>query len=100
MSRQAPWLDLSGVYLGKDVALEVWREWFANWETLRFDYELIDAGERVVMLVDWQLRGRSSGNELPSWNSAWVSTFKNGLTVHSKLYMSHSEALEAAGLRE
>ena len=52
------------------------------------------------MLVEWRLRARSSGTELPVWKSAWVSTFKDGLMVHSKLYMSHAEALEAAGLRE
>jgi hypothetical protein len=27
-----------------------------------------------------------------------ISTFRNGLMVHSKFYMSHAEALEAAGL--
>jgi hypothetical protein len=29
-----------------------------------------------------------------------VSTFRDGLVVHTKLYMSQSEALEAAGLPE
>jgi hypothetical protein len=30
-----------------------------------FDYELLDAGERVVMLVYMQIRGRSTGIEVP-----------------------------------
>jgi hypothetical protein len=31
---------------------------------------------------------------------AFVNTFRDGLVVHSKLYMSQREALEAAGLSE
>jgi hypothetical protein len=40
-----------------------------------------------------RLRGRSIGIEVPF-------TFRDGLMVHSKLYMSQSEALEAVGLSE
>ena len=64
------------------------------------DYELIDAGERVVMLLDMTMRGHATGIEVPFGKFAWVSTFKDGLIVHTKLYMSQSEALEAAGLSE
>jgi hypothetical protein len=52
------------------------------------------------MLLDLRTRGRATGIEVPFGKFAWVSTFKDGLIVHSKLYMSQSEALEAAGLRE
>jgi hypothetical protein len=31
---------------------------------------------------------------------AWVITSRDGLLLHQKLYMSQSEALEAAGLSE
>ena len=46
------------------------------------------------------MRGRSTGIEVSLGKHAWVTTFKDGLMVHTKLYMSQSEALEAAGLRE
>ena len=36
----------------------------------------------------------------PSGRCAWVYTFRDGLIVHMKLYMSQSEALEAVGLSE
>jgi hypothetical protein len=52
------------------------------------------------MLVEWRLRKRPTGVESPMLKNAWVSTFKEGLMVHSKFYMSHGEALEAAGLSE
>ena len=93
-------LDISGVYRGTDAVQQFWREWLAAWETLRFDYELVDAGDRAVMLLDMRMRGRSTGIEVPFGKFAWVTTFRDGLMVHQKLYMSQSEALEAVGLSE
>jgi SnoaL-like domain len=93
-------LDLNGVYRGADEARQFWQEWFSAWETLSFDYELVDAGECVVMLVDMRMRGRSTGIEVPFGKFAWVSRFRDGLLVHAKLYMSQSEALGASGLPE
>ena len=93
-------LDISGIYRGADAARQWWREWYAAWEALRFEYELVDAGDRVVMLLDMRMRGRSTGIEVPSGNFAWVITFRDGLMVHWKLYVSQSEALEAVGLSE
>jgi hypothetical protein len=90
-------LDASGVYRGVEGARRWWREWLSAWETLRFDYELVDAGDRVVWLLDLRMRGRSTGIEVARGKHAWVATFSNGLIVHQKLYQSQSEALEAAG---
>jgi hypothetical protein len=93
-----PALDLTGVSRGADAARNWWREWYAAWDTLRFQYELVDAGDQVVMLLELRLRGRSTGIEFPPQKGAWVATFRDGLVVHLKLYMSQSEALEAVGL--
>ena len=95
---EAPVLDIAGVYRGRDAVQRFWREWLAAWETFRFDYELVDAGDRVVMLFDMQMRGRSTHIEIPFGNVAWVYTYRDGRVIHQKLYMSHSEALEAVGL--
>ena len=54
-----PALDLDGVYRGANAVRRFWEAWFSAWETLQFDYELVDAGERVVMLLDMQMRGRA-----------------------------------------
>jgi SnoaL-like protein len=97
---EAPGVGLGGVRRGAEAVREWWREWFAAWETLEFEYELVDAGDRAVMLLDLKMRGRSSGIDVPLGKHAWVTTFRNGLMVHSKLYMSQSEALEAARLSE
>jgi ketosteroid isomerase-like protein len=92
--------DLSGVYRGKEAVRQWWREWFAAWETQQFEYELVDAGDRVVMLLDQRMQGRSSGIEVFLGKWAQVATFRDGLIIHWKLYMSQSEALEAVGLSE
>jgi hypothetical protein len=53
----------------------------------------------VVALFDHQrMRGRSTGIEVPVPKYATVMTLRDGVLVHWKLYMSQSEALEAAGL--
>jgi hypothetical protein len=40
------------------------------------------------------------GIEVPFGKVARVTTFRDGLMVHTKPYMSHAEALEAVGLSE
>ena len=44
------------------------------------------------------VRGRSTGTEVPFGKHAWVATFRDGLIIHQKLYMSQSEALKDVGL--
>jgi SnoaL-like protein len=98
--RQAPDMDEGGLYRGREAVCRFWREWLAAWETLEFEYELVDAGDRVVALLDQRMRGRSTGIEVPMGKYAQVVTFRNGMMIHLKLYASQSEALEAAGLSE
>ena len=47
-----------------------------------------------------ELRGRSTGIEVPFGKYAQLYTFTNGLIVHWKGYCSQAEALEAAGLQD
>ena len=97
---EVPVLDISGVYRGADAVRQVWREWLAAWETTPFDYELVDAGDRVVQLLDLQVRGRSTGIDMPFGKFAFVYTVRDGLIVRQKLYMDQKEALKAVGLAE
>jgi ketosteroid isomerase-like protein len=92
-------LDVGGVHVGTDAVAQWWREWYSAWEALRFDYRLVDAGDRVVLLMDMRLRGHATGIEMPA-KFAWVIAFRNRLIVQVKLYMSQSRALEAVGLSE
>jgi ketosteroid isomerase-like protein len=96
---EAPF-DLSRVGRGKEVGRQWCRDWFTAWEALQFEYEAIDAGERVVVLLDLRMRGRSTGIEVALGQHAWVIMFRDGLMARNKLYMNQSDALEAAGISE
>jgi ketosteroid isomerase-like protein len=95
---EIPVPDIRGVYRGVEAVQQWWRLWLAAWETVQFEYELVDAGDRVVALIDQRMRGHSTGIDVPFGRYAQVYTFKAGLIVHWKLFMSQSEALEAVGL--
>ena len=97
---EGPVLDISGVYRGRNAVQRFWREWLAAWETFRFEYELVDAGDRVVMLLDPRMRGRSTGIDVRFGEFAWVFTYRRGLLIYQKLYMDQSEALKAVALEE
>src|SRR5207248_10138693 len=71
---EAPVVDIAGVYRGRDAVQRFWREWLAAWETFWFDWELVDAGERVVMLLETRMRGRSTGIDVSLGKIAWVLT--------------------------
>jgi ketosteroid isomerase-like protein len=93
-----PLPDLAGVYRGTDATLAWWRQWLAAWEAVRVEYELVDAGDRVVGLFHQRMRGAYTGIDVRSGKYAMVFTFRDGLLVHAKFYASQSEALEAVGL--
>jgi SnoaL-like domain len=97
---EGPALDIGELYRGIAACQQLWREWFSAWESLQFEYELVDAGSCVVVLIDLMVRGRSTGIEVPFGKHAFVTNFRDGLMFHTKIYMSQSEALEAAGVHE
>ena len=57
-------------------------------------------GDRVVLLLDQRMRGRSTGIEVPTGKYAHVARFTDGRMVHWKTYTSQEKALEAVGLSE
>ncbi|MDQ2939695.1 MAG: hypothetical protein M3R23_04095, partial [Actinomycetota bacterium] len=61
--------------------------------------ELIDLGDRFVVLADGTMRAQASGVPLTE-AFGLVSTVKDGRTVRHQEYYDHDEALEAVGLRE
>ena len=59
--------------------------------------ELIDLGDRFVMLAEAPMRAQASGVPLTE-SFAYVATQKNGLVIRLQEYYDHAEALEAVGL--
>ncbi len=59
--------------------------------------ELIDLGDRLVVLADMPMRAQASGVSLDeAYGSVW--TLKDGRVVRAQDFLRHDEALEAAGL--
>jgi ketosteroid isomerase-like protein len=59
--------------------------------------ELIDLGDRVVLLADMPMRAQASGISLAQ-TYAGVSTLKDGRVIRQQDFLDHAEALEAVGL--
>jgi ketosteroid isomerase-like protein len=70
---------------------EVWEEFLVTPE------QMIDAGERVVVIESLRGRGRGSGVEIRS-RSASVWTVRDGQVTHMATYHDPHEALKAVGL--
>lgn len=60
-------------------------------------FELIDLGDRQVVLAKAPMRAQASGVPLTE-SFAYVSTFEDGLVVRLQEYYDHREALGAVGL--
>ena len=66
---ESPVLDLNGVYRGADAVRQFWREWLAAWESQQFEYELVDAGDRIVQLLTCRCAGARPTSKYPSGTS-------------------------------
>lgn len=61
--------------------------------------ELIDAGDRLVVLADVPMRAQASGIELTE-AFALVFTLQDGMVIRAEEYYDYDEALAAAGVSE
>jgi len=74
--------------------------WSSAWDGLRIrPRELIDLGDRQLMLGETGGRGRGSGI-MVAQPYASLNAFEDGRLVRHQGYFDHAEALEAAGLSE
>jgi ketosteroid isomerase-like protein len=88
-------------YRGHDGARKAWDDYRGGaWErlTMRIQ-EIRDLGESVVVLSHIDLTARTTGIEFTQEVGQLV-TFRGGKLLRSQDFLSHAEALEAAGLSE
>jgi ketosteroid isomerase-like protein len=89
-----------GIRRGIEGFSEAIRSVFDAWEEVRFETErVIDCGAEVIALGRLGGRGRGTGIEVAQPHGQ-VWTFRDGRVTRMSWFNSHSEALEAAGLRE
>jgi ketosteroid isomerase-like protein len=74
--------------------IEAWGEGFQSEHMAA--QEIIDAGDRVVVVVHHHARGKLSGIEVEQ-TFAMLWTLRDGRAVRMAIYPTREEALEAAG---
>jgi ketosteroid isomerase-like protein len=90
----------SGEYRGLDGLLRWQADWDASWASWRWQpEEFIDAGDRVVAVLQVYAKGRGSGADVERLDGA-VWTLQDGKCVRLDYYGSKAQALAAVGLAE
>jgi ketosteroid isomerase-like protein len=92
-------VDLVGVYRGHDGWHRLVSALFDVWELGWKPEEVLDCGDRVVVTLRIETRGRGSGIAL-SRHVFDVLTFRNGRVTRQEICGDRDEALEAVGLSE
>jgi ketosteroid isomerase-like protein len=89
------------VYRGHDGARRAWREYRGEaWERLTIrPQEFRDLGDSVLVLGQIDLTARTTGMVFTQEIGSLME-FREGKVVRARDFLSHAEALEAAGLRE
>lgn len=90
---------LSASYRGHAGYVHFVEEWLSAWGAFRGEpIELVDLGDRLVLLAEAVGRGKASG--VPVRHSyAVVLTLRGGRVIREQYYKDHVQALEAVGLR-
>ena len=96
------WGDLTGraIYRGHEELRAFYREWYEAWGNYEEAVEeLIEAGQRVIVVATGHGRGRASGAEV-GWTQYGVWTIREGKIVRVAWFETREAALHAAGLSE
>jgi ketosteroid isomerase-like protein len=89
-----------GSYRGHEGVRRLLAEMGEEWSRFEIHPDAYrEAGDRVVLLAHFQVRGRASGVEA-STPAAWVIDLRDGKITRLRAYSDQEEALRAAGLRE
>jgi ketosteroid isomerase-like protein len=85
-------------YAGLEGFRATWLDWLAPWASYRTEIEeLIDVGDRVVVLARDYGRREQGAPEVEQKNAA-VWTVRGGLVVHAGFFADRAEGLATVGL--
>jgi ketosteroid isomerase-like protein len=92
--------DIGGdVHRGREAVFTTYRQWIEAWEDLRrIPLELIDMGDRMLVLAREEGRGR--GGVALEEQAASLFTFRGGRVVRQDEYPHWNAALDAVGLSQ
>jgi ketosteroid isomerase-like protein len=90
----------TGTHRGHDAVAKFFSEWFGAFDDFNVDIEeLIDAGDRVVMVLHLHGRVRGGSREV-DMTETHVLTMREGKVTEIHEYATKAEALKAVGLAE
>jgi ketosteroid isomerase-like protein len=83
---------------GRAERVSAQRRWNAEWGEFRNEpQEVIDLGDRVLLLVHLRGIGLGSGAHVDT-EAAYLLVMSDGRAIREQMFLDHREALEAAGL--
>jgi ketosteroid isomerase-like protein len=92
--------DFTGEWHGLDGLKKATADYLNVWEDYSFEVEqMIDLGDRVLVLETQTARGRRSGAVISQEVGALL-TLRDGLIVRWEYYWERADALAAAGIAE
>jgi hypothetical protein len=92
-------VDVESRYEGYEGVMEFTGALDEVWEAPRFEpRELIDFGDRYLLLINSRGRGRASG-VLGEHSIALLMTWRRGVAARADFYWGQDQALEAVGMR-
>jgi len=87
-------------YHGLAGVVEEAQRWERMWTDYRFEVEdLVDAGDKVVLLYHQSGRSKTSGVELEE-RAGWVYTLREGKIARVEMFQDRELAFRAAGLEQ
>jgi SnoaL-like protein len=93
-----------GTFHGREATMEFLRSWLAGGGVLdtRLDIaEMLPVGENVLLTLDSEIVGESSGVALPPFQWYMVLRFgEDDLLVRNTVFLDQAKAVEAAGLEQ
>jgi ketosteroid isomerase-like protein len=92
------WRGAGAVYSGFDGFREMWLDWLEPWASYRTQLdEIIDAGDRVVVLVRDRARRHDTDVEVELISGS-VWTFRDRKIARVEFYANREELADATGL--
>jgi len=90
----------TATHCGHEGAAALMADWFGAFDGLRVEVEeLIDAGDRVVVVLRLHGRARGSAHEV-DMSETHVLTMRDGKVTEVHEYLTKAEALKVVGLDE
>jgi ketosteroid isomerase-like protein len=94
-------LGFQPTYRGHQGYREFQAHWLSAWdEVLLEPQELIDLGDRFLVLIRGTVRGQASGVSVTQSMAVLYTFHTNGRIIREQRYLDQAEALDAVGLSE